>query len=80
MELDKVIHSAVGTGAIITAIIGLILWFFGIAYLIVLVPALLALAKEVKDKINYGKFDLEDFKATLNPLIVWRWYQKQMGK
>lgn len=74
-ELDKVIHSAVGLGSILTALSGLVFWMLGVGYLVLFMPIVLAIGKEIIDKISYGKFDVDDVKSTLNPLIIIKWYR-----
>ena len=71
---DKVLHSAVGLGSYTTAIIAIVL---GCTFWIILMPLVLALAKEGYDKLRGGKFDFEEVLATINPFIVVDWYFKR---
>ena len=68
---DKVLHSAVGLGAYLTAFLSIIL---GASIWILLAPLLLGLSKELIDVIKGGIFDMHDLLATLNPMIVIKWY------
>lgn len=65
--MDKVVHSAVGLGFYLASIIMLN------AY-ILLALVICASAKELFDWVRYGRFDSADLVATLNPIIVIRWY------
>ena len=90
---DKVLHSAVGLGAYLTAFLSIMISAFvwnllapvipsisltyfilGSVVWIFLAPLLLALGKELFDIIRGGSFDEKDLLATLNPMIVIRWY------
>ena len=64
---DKVVHSAVGLGFYLSAILTLNAWA-----LLALVSV--AVGKELIDWLRYGDFDEWDLLATLNPMIVIRWY------
>lgn len=68
---DKVVHSAVGLGFYLSALLTLNPWAL---------LALVAVAggKELIDWIRYGDFDESDFLATLNPLIVIKWYLRKI--
>lgn len=68
---DKVLHSAVGLGAYMTALLAIIL---GASMWVLIAPVLLALGKELFDLARGGSFDLWDFFATLSPFIVIKWY------
>jgi len=68
---DKVLHSAVGLGAYMTAFLAIIL---GASIWILIAPVLMALGKELFDLVRGGSFDLGDFFATLNPFVVISWY------
>lgn len=68
---DKVLHSAVGLGAYMTALLAIIL---GTSMWVLIAPLLLGLGKETFDLLRGGKFDEYDLLATLNPMIVIKWY------
>ena len=68
---DKVLHSAVGLGAYLTAFLSIIL---GASVWILLAPLLMALGKELFDMVRGGVFDWGEVFATLNPLVVISWY------
>ena len=68
---DKVLHSAVGLGAYMTALLAIIL---GASMWVLIAPLLLGLGKETFDLLRGGKFDVPDLLATLNPMIVIKWY------
>ena len=74
--MDKVVHSAVGAGVYFAI---LIVIFFSVKIALLLFVALIAAAtaKELIDKARYGKYDIEDLKATLNPFVLFNWYRKQ---
>lgn len=68
---DKVLHSAVGLGAYLTAFLAIIL---GASMWVLIAPLLMALGKELIDWLRGGKFDWSEVLATLNPFIVVKWY------
>ena len=68
---DKVLHSAVGLGAYLTAFLSIML---GASVWILIAPLLMAVGKELIDWLRYGDFDEWDLLATLNPFIVVKWY------
>ena len=76
---DKVLHSAVGLGSYLTVIFSLLLIYVGFEWLIVTIPFLLAIGKEVIDQIRYKGFDWSEVKATLNPMIVIKWYRERIN-
>lgn len=64
---DKVLHSAVGLGFYLSALLTLNAW--ALAALVAV-----AVGKEFIDWIRGGKFDWGEVFATLNPFIVICWY------
>ena len=68
---DKVLHSAVGLGAYLTAFLAIIL---GASIWVLTAPLLMALGKEAFDMVRGGVFDWGEVLATLNPMIVIKWY------
>lgn len=68
---DKVLHSAVGLGAYLTAFLAIIL---GASIWILTAPLLMALGKEAFDLLRGRVFDWSEVFATLNPMIVVKWY------
>lgn len=68
---DKVLHSAVGLGAYMTAFLSIML---GASIWVLTAPLLLALGKEAFDMLRGRVFDWGEVLATLNPFIVISWY------
>lgn len=80
--MDKVVHSAVGLGCYLVASLLTVFVVFNLlpnwALIFWLSALFFGTGKETIDYIRYRKFDIEDLKATLNPLIVIKWYLKQI--
>ena len=74
--MDKVLHSAVGLGAYMTALLAIIL---GASMWVLIAPVLMALGKEAFDMVRGGLFDWGEVLATLNPMIVIKWYFKTIN-
>lgn len=69
--MDKIAHSAFGLGMYTAFLITF-------NFYILLGLIFIAIGKECFDYIRYGGFDTEDIKATMNPLLVIKWYWEQI--
>ena len=77
---DKVLHSAVGLGSIVTVVLAYICLRLGIIEWMILIPIILAVGKETIDRIRGSKFDLDEVFYTLNPIIVIKWYLERIKR